>query len=86
MSKESDIEMKQGVLNMLKDLMMGEQGKRLKPKSIEVEMISTKPVGKLDDVLEEASKEETEGEEEMLEDEEESTDKKKSLRDYFSRK
>ena len=38
MNKE--IEMKQKVLEMLKEFMMGEEGSKFKPKAIEVEMIS----------------------------------------------
>lgn len=58
--------MKQQVLGMLKDFMMGEQGKKIKPKAIEVSMMTEKPRG-LDDVLEQASKNKY-GREEMTED------------------
>lgn len=51
-----DIEIKQHILNMLKDVMMGESGSKFKPKAIEVEVISA-PKSKegLADVLKEAS-------------------------------
>jgi len=52
--KENSIEMKQKVLSMLKDFMLGEEGKRFKPKAIEVEMIG-KPE------LEDEGNEESEG-------------------------
>jgi hypothetical protein len=80
MSKET--EMKHEVLEMLKNFMLGEQGKKIKPKAIEVEMIAEKPKSKagLDDVLEEASKEPME-EKESKED-----DKKRSMKEFFARK
>jgi len=60
MDKSKEIQMKQHVLSMLHDFMMGEEGGKFKPKAIEVEMISEpKEVeGKedLDDFLKGASK------------------------------
>lgn len=52
--------MKTEVLEMLKQFMMGEQGRKIKPKAISVEMITAKPKGSLKDALEGASEEETE--------------------------
>ena len=52
--------MKSKVLEMLEEFMMGEHGKRIKPKAIEVEMIAdTKSMrkGSMDDVLKRASEE-----------------------------
>jgi hypothetical protein len=50
----SEIELKKHVLDMLRDFMMGEEGKQFTPKSVEVEM---EPKGKegLDEVLSKAS-------------------------------
>jgi len=81
MSKET--EMKQEVLEMLKNFMLGEQGKKIKPKAIEVEMITEAPKSKegLDDVLEEASKEPME-----MDDEDDEKDKKRSMKEFFARK
>lgn len=39
MDKNREIQMKQKVLDMLKEFMMGQEGSKFKPKSIEVEMI-----------------------------------------------
>ena len=91
MSKE--IEMKQKVLEMLKDFMMGREGSKFKPKEIHVEMMSApKAVGKdgLADVLKDASEaspvdhedDEREIDPEDLDDEEEKP-KKMSLRDFL---
>lgn len=55
--------MKSEVLGMLRDFMMGEHGKRIKPKAISVEMITAKPKGSMEDALEEASEREDEDEE-----------------------
>jgi len=54
---DKSIAMKQEVLEMLKNFMMGEQGRKIKPKAISVEMVTAKPMGKsgLKDVLDEAS-------------------------------
>jgi hypothetical protein len=54
---DKSIAMKQQVLGMLKDFMMGEQGKKIKPRAIEVSMMTTKPKN-LDEVLDRASKNE----------------------------
>ncbi len=40
MDKSREIQMKQHVLEMLKNFMMGEEGSKFKPKAIEVEMVS----------------------------------------------
>ena len=56
---DKSIAMKQQVLGMLKDFMMGEQGKKIKPKAIEVAMVTDKPKN-LDEVLENASHDEWE--------------------------
>lgn len=59
---DKSMEMKHEVLEMLKSFMMGEQGKKIKPKAISVEMVTAKPVGKagLKDVLDEASEDKAE--------------------------
>lgn len=59
--KENSMEMKQKVLDMLREFMLGESGKQFKPKAIEVEMVgkphimSAEKEG-LGDVLKAASK------------------------------
>lgn len=51
-----EIQMKQKVLDMLKEFMMGEEGSKFKPKAIEVEMIGKpKDAGSLKDVLKDAA-------------------------------
>jgi len=56
---DKSLEMKKKVLGMLEDFMMGEQGRKIKPKAIEVEMIAEGPGAKkqLKDILDEASDE-----------------------------
>lgn len=57
---DNSTKMKSKVLEMLEQFMMGEHGKRIKPKAIEVSMISDKDSmgkGDLDDVLKRASEE-----------------------------
>jgi hypothetical protein len=78
-----DVEMKQHVLEMLKNFMLGEQGKKIKPKAISVEMIAAKPKSKegLEDVLNDASKEPTKDEVSDMD-----GDEKRSMKDYFKRK
>ena len=63
---DKSMKMKSEVLEMLKDFMMGEQGKKIKPKAIEVSMITDKPKEGLDKVLDEASKYEDSPEDEMI--------------------
>lgn len=50
-----EIQMKQKVLDMLKEFMMGEEGSKFKPKAIEVEMIGKPTKEGLKDVLEDAA-------------------------------
>lgn len=80
-----EIEMKQQVLGMLKDFLMGREGSKFKPKEIHVEMMSkpTMEHGKegLDEVLKEAAEAEPM---EREEDEEEDTPKKMSLQDFLA--
>ena len=89
-----DIEMKQKVLEMLKDFMMGREGSKFKPKEIHVEMMSApKVAGKegLADVLKDAAEakpvdyedEEHEIDPEELDEDEEEKPKKMSLRDFL---
>lgn len=85
--------MKQKVLEMLKDFMMGREGSKFKPKEIHVEMMTApKVVGKegLADVLKDASEaapvdcedDESEIDPEDLDDEEKKP-KKMTLRDFL---
>ncbi len=79
-----DAEMKQHVLEMLKNFMLGEQGKKIKPKAIQVEMIAAKPKSKedLEDVLDDASKRPTKDEVADMDED----DEKRSMKEYFKRK
>jgi hypothetical protein len=50
-----DMQVKQQVLEMLKDFLMNSDGGKFKPKAIEVEVMSAPKGGSLKDVLSEAS-------------------------------
>jgi hypothetical protein len=93
--------MKSKVLEMLEHFMMGEHGKRMKPKVLSVEVMSDKPnfgKGSMDDVLKRASEEndgiefEDDGvdsfAEECDDDDEDNgpAGKRKSPKDYFKSK
>jgi hypothetical protein len=52
-----DKEIKNEVLEMLKQFMMGEHGKRLKPTAVSVEVIKPKKSSSLEDVLDDAQEE-----------------------------
>ena len=57
---DNSSKMKSKVLEMLEQFMMGEHGKRMKPKVLSVEVMSDKPnfgKGNMDDVLKRASEE-----------------------------
>ena len=90
---KNEIEIKQQVLDMLKDLMMGTSGDRVKPKMVTVDVVSAKPVGKegLEDVLKKASEENPVDEEEMdpaeMEDDSDEDDEepKMSLKEFLKR-
>lgn len=62
-------EVKNEVLEMLKQFMMGEDGKKLKPAAVSVEVIEPVKKGNLDDVLDEAQEKNKYGREPMTEDE-----------------
>ena len=53
----SEIELKKHILDMLRDFMMGEEGKQFTPKSVEVEMEKGPDKPGLDEVLSKASDE-----------------------------
>jgi hypothetical protein len=86
-------EMKSKLLGDLLELMMGSHGEKMKPKSVEVQVIKGKPGESLEDVLDKASDEAppVDADEEMDESvdnpEEEAAedcgDGKKSLKDFF---
>lgn len=85
---------KMAVLNMLKELMMNEDGAKVKPMSVEVEVL--KPMhpgeepdgdeGSLADVLDAASDEDCDYEESDMPEEMEEEPKSTSLKDFFKRK
>jgi len=53
-----DLEIKKHILNLLRNFMLEESGKKIKPKAISVEMIGKPEIkeGSLEDVLKDASK------------------------------
>lgn len=91
MDASKEIEMKKHVLGMLKNFMMGEEGSKFKPRSIEVEMmgapeedeVEDMPKGKagLGDFLKDASESAPD-----MDDEDEVEPKKMSPKDFFKRK
>jgi len=89
MEASKEIEMKKHVLGMLKNFMMGEEGSKFKPKSIEVEMMDepeeVKGKAGLGEFLKDASECAPEMEAEDAMDEEKET-KKMSPKEFFKRK
>lgn len=85
--KES--EMREQILDMIKDFMLGEHGKKFQPKHVEVEVMSgpeeMEDKGGLADMLKQASEERDEP---SMDDEdcEEMPMKSKSPREFFKRK
>jgi len=84
-----DLEVKQQVLEMLKDFLMSSDGGKFKPKAIEVEVIhpmdedeDMEDEGGLAEVLKNASKD---ADEDCGPMDEEEKPKKKSLKDFFDR-
>jgi len=68
---KNEMEVKSHVLEMLKELLMGTDGGKFKPKGMSVEVITASPKkgkGGLDDVLKEASEENPVDEEECYSD------------------
>jgi hypothetical protein len=51
-----EMKMKEHVLDMLEQMLMGNEGKRFAPKAVTVDVVEAVPGGDLDDVLEAASK------------------------------
>jgi len=85
---KDSIELKQQVLQALKAFMMGEEGKKFKPTSVEVEM-SSEPKAGLKDVLKKASEDNPVDEEELDDmpvDEEEDEDKPMTLKEFLANK
>lgn len=87
MDASKEIQMKQHVLNMLKDFMMGEESKKFAPKAIQVEMVGKPKESLLEDAHEEPMEEMPEDmHDEMPMEDEEDEDKKPrmSLKDFLA--
>lgn len=91
MEASKEIEMKKHVLGMLKNFMMGEEGSKFKPKSIEVEMmgepeeVEVKGKAGLGEFLKDASESAPDMDAEDAEDDEKEP-KKMSAKEFFKRK
>lgn len=85
--------MKEQLLDLLQDMMMGSHGSKMKPKAISIDVVKMKPGEDLDDVLTKARddmpvEEMTERPEEEMEedcDDDYKKDKGRSLQDYFKK-
>lgn len=86
---KNEIEMKQHVLGMLKEFLMGEDGGKFKPKAIEVQMMGKPEMSDDEEEMEEMSDDVADMHEEMEDEdcEDEGMDKKKmSLKDFLASK
>lgn len=89
MSKNRDIEIKQQVLEMLKNFMLGEDGKKFAPKQVSVEVEGVASKGGLADVLKDAAMAKPMDKDESCEEVEDEDDEEEkprmSLKDFLSR-
>jgi len=91
---DKSTKMKSDVLDLLKGFMMSQDGEKIKPKSMSVDIISGKPGESLGDVLDNAAERaesmdydaDKELTDEETEDEDEGKKSKQSMKDFFARK